>query len=255
MGNDQPATSLERAKGIQSRLAASYARQSRFADAPVSASMAANAVLAVTLQPADAGDTTTVFETLRAAQAGVEGVGRERIKEVVADKGYHSNGVLVQLKEEDVRSYVSEPERGRRRWQGKADAQKAVYGNRRRLRGERSKRLQRKRGELTERIFAHMYETGGMRRLHLRGRRNILKRLLVHGAGFDLSLLMRKCLGAGKPRQLQGRVGPLFAALSRLRRAFRACTASTAHLYAIIASPVGHRAPSPLLFTPSTVPS
>ena len=178
--------------------------------------LSSGAVVAVTLQPADAGDPTTLFETLRAAQAGVEGVGSGKIKELVADKGYHSNGVLVRLKEEDVRSYVSEPERGRRRWKGKRVAQKAVYGNRRRLRGERSKRLQCKRGELNERSFAHMYETGGMRRLHLRGRRNILKRLLVHGAGFDLSLLMRMCFGAGKPRQLQGRVGPLFAALSQL---------------------------------------
>ena len=217
--------------------------------------LSSGAVVAVTLQPADAGDPTTLFETLRAAQAGVEGVGSGKIKELVADKGYHSNGVLVRLKEEDVRSYVSEPERGRRRWKGKRVAQKAVYGNRRRLRGERSKRLQCKRGELNERSFAHMYETGGMRRLHLRGRRNILKRLLVHGAGFDLSLLMRMCFGAGKPRQLQGRVGPLFAALSQLGRAFRACTASTAHLYGITAPPVGDRAPSPLIFTPSSVSS
>ena len=131
----------------------------------------------------------------------------------------------------------------------------SISTRRRSSRSERSKRLQCKRGELNERSFAHMYETGGMRRLHLRGRRNILKRLLVHGAGFDLSLLMRMCFGAGKPRQLQGRVGPLFAALSQLGRAFRACTASTAHLYGIIAPPVGDRAPSPLTFTPSSVSS
>ena len=95
--------------------------------------LSSGAVVAVTLQPADAGDPTTLFETLRAAQAGVEGVGSGKIKELVADKGYHSNGVLVRLKEEDVRSYVSEPERGRRRWKGKRVAQKAVYGNRRPL--------------------------------------------------------------------------------------------------------------------------
>ena len=170
--------------------------------------LSSGAVVAVTLQPADAGDPTTLFETLRAAQAGVEGVGSGKIKELVADKGYHSNGVLVRLKEEDVRSYVSEPERGRRRWKGKRVAQKAVYGNRRRLRGERSKRLQCKRGELNERSFAHMYETGGMRRLHLRGRRNILKRLLVHGAGFDLSLLMRMCFGCWQAPAVPGPRGP-----------------------------------------------
>ena len=59
------------------------------------------------------------------------------------------------------------------------------------------------RGELIERSFAHMYETGGMRRTHLRGHTNILKRLLIHAAGFNLSLLMRHAFGIGKPRALQ----------------------------------------------------
>jgi hypothetical protein len=49
-----------------------------------------------------------------------------------------------------------------------------------------------------------MYETGGMRRVHRRGRDNILKRLLLHGAAFNLSLILRKTLGAGKPRYFQG---------------------------------------------------
>src|SRR5207245_5265985 len=73
-------------------------------------------------------------------------------------------------------SYNPEPERGARKWEGKGDEQKQVYANRRRIRGTRSKRLQRKRSELTERSMAHLYETGGMRRVHLKGRDNILKR-------------------------------------------------------------------------------
>jgi transposase len=88
-----------------------------------------------------------------------------------------------------------------------------VYANRRRVRGDRSKRLQKLRSELTERSFAHLYETGGMRRVHLRGRNNILKRLLVHGAAFNLSLILRKTLGVGKPRQLQGLCLQLFTLL------------------------------------------
>jgi len=164
--------------------------------------LADGALLAVTLQPADAGDTKTIFETLKSAKSGAKQLGDE-VEEVVADKGYHSNDVMVGLGEEAVRSYVSEPDRGRRRWNGKQKAQKQVYANRRRLRGERSKRLQKRRGELAERSFAHMYETGGMRRLHLRGRRNALKRLLIHGAGFNLSLVMRHLCGMGKPRTPQ----------------------------------------------------
>jgi hypothetical protein len=82
----------------------------------------------------------------------------------------------------------------------------AVYGNRRRIRGKRGKLLLRKRGELVERPFAHCYETGAMRRAHLRGHPNILKRLLIHVAGFNLGLMMRSVFGIGKPRGLQDRL-------------------------------------------------
>src|SRR5947208_9454361 len=112
---------------------------------------------------------------------------------------------------------MPEPDRGRRNWQGegKAEEQKRTYENRRRVRGDRNKRLQKLRSELTERTFDHLYETGGMRRVHLQGRKNILKRLLVHGAAFNLSLIMRKTMGIGKPRRLQGLCLQLFTLLAR----------------------------------------
>jgi transposase len=168
--------------------------------------LSSGALLAMTLQPANEGDTTTIHQTLEQAQVTSQQINERGIEEVVADKGYHSGAVLKQLHQDAVRSYIPEPERGRRKWQGegKAVEQKRVYANRRRVRAARSKRLQKLRSELTERSFAHLYETGGMRRVHLRGRNNILKRLLVHGAAFNLSLILRKMLGAGKPRQLQG---------------------------------------------------
>ena len=103
-----------------------------------------------------------------------------------------------------VRTYISEPDRGQRNWKEKPEARQAVYGNRRRIRGEHGKELLRRRGELLERSFAHAYETGGMRRVHLQGRENILKRLLIHLGGFNLSLVMRQLLGKGTPRGLQG---------------------------------------------------
>src|ERR1700674_2850280 len=111
---------------------------------------------------------------------------------------------------------MDEPERGPRKWAGKAAQQEQVYANRRRVRRARSKRLQRKRSELTERSMAHMYETGAMRRVHLKGRQNILKRLLVHAGGFNLALIMRKLVGVGKPRRLQGAFAGIFACLSLL---------------------------------------
>jgi len=169
------------------------------------------AVVAVTLEGADQGDTTTIeptlieaAEQLEEAAEDAEGEGEQvaELRAVVADKGYHSNDVLTDLKALDIRSYISEPDHGRRNWQGKHKEKAAVYGNRRRIRGARGKGLLRLRGERVERSFAHCYETGGMRRLHLRGRANILKRLLVHVGAFNLSLALRKRLGAGTPRGL-----------------------------------------------------
>lgn len=161
------------------------------------------AVVAITLQAADLGDTTTMVETLREAQRSLKSAGKT-LAEVVMDKGYHSAGVLKQLHEQGIRTYIAEPDRGKQKWKGKEVEQRCVYANRRRLRGRRGKRLQRKRGEFVERPFAHTYDTGGMRRVHLRGRRNILKRVLVQGAGVNLALVMRNRYGAGKPRQAHG---------------------------------------------------
>jgi transposase len=185
------------------------------------------AVVAVTVQPADAGDTATGRETVCEAGEQIatvagrekgEAVNPEGPKEVVLDKGYHSNEMLVELADGQVRSYCSEPDRGGRCWEGKKEEQAAVYANRRRIRGERGKRLLRQRGEKVERSFAHCYETGGMRRVHLRRHPNILKRLLVHVAAFNLGLVMRKLLGRGTPRGLQGYEAALFLTLLRLLR-------------------------------------
>jgi len=187
------------------------------------------AVLAVTLQHATAGDTNTLHETLtqcgehiRDVAGDIDNNGRqmnpEGPAELVLDKGYHSNDVLVILKEVDVRSYCSEPDRGRRNWTGKQEEKAAVYQNRRRIRGERGKRLLRQRGERVERSFAHMYETGGMRRTHLRRHDNIIKRLLIHAGAFNLGLLMRKLLGNGTPRGFQGRMNALLWVVQLLWR-------------------------------------
>src|SRR6266404_4404938 len=184
------------------------------------------AVLAVTVQEADQGDTTTMMETL--AEAGeqvAELIGTEEpspkphvhlkgIEEVVGDKGYHSGATLAKLQSVEVRTYISEKKQpGRRHWAGKAQQQQATYANRRRVQGSYGQRLLRKRGELIERSFAHCYDTGGMRRTHLRGHANILKRLLIHVGAFNLSLIFRSLLGAGTPRELRNRLARLFSRL------------------------------------------
>jgi transposase len=174
------------------------------------------AIVAVTLQGADEGDTTTIVETATAAadqtedaQADVEEP--QALEEIIADKGYHSNQTMVDLDAVGIRSYIAEPDRGRRDWSEHPEAQAPVYGNRRRIRGPRGRRLMRRRGETIERTFAHVYDTGGMRRTHLRGHTNILKRLLIHAGGFNLGLVMRQVFGVGTPRGLQGRLAAAMA--------------------------------------------
>ena len=161
--------------------------------------LSSGALLAMTLQPANEGDTTTIHKTLEEAQTVAREINQPGVEELVADKGYHSGAVLKKLHDGGVRSYHSGTGAGRRNW--RARARRLSRSGRMRIGGEfavsRSKRLQKIRSELTERTFAHMYETGGMRRVHLRGRENILKRLLIHGAAFNLSLVVRKSAGSG----------------------------------------------------------
>lgn len=173
--------------------------------------METGAVVAVTLQGADLGDTTTIHETLDQAKNNIRGVAEERsrrnrlkpLREIVADKGYHSNATLRGLHEDHgLRTCISEPDRGRRKWKDKAAEQKAVYKNRQRIKSERGIMRRKQRGEIVERSFAHCYDTGAMRRTHLQHHENILKRLLIHVSAFNLSLLLRQLTRCGTPRRL-----------------------------------------------------
>jgi transposase len=213
------------------------------------------AIVAVTLQAADRGDTTTLDETLcEAGEQVAEQLGREAelrphdkpkinlngIEELVTDKGYHSSAVVQRVKSYEVRSYIPEKkQKGQRHWQGQRAEQQAVYANRRRVRGAYGKSLLRRRGELIERSFAHCYETGGMRRCHLRGRENILKRQLVHVGAFNLSLILRKLLGAGTPRELKNRAGQMFSRLLRFVLCLMTTLSAARRLTAAVGQPVG----------------
>jgi len=198
------------------------------------------AIIAVTVQPADEGDTKTLEKTVEAARENLEEVAKEpdaerhmhkqRARELVANKGYHSNAVLETCSKEDIRTFISEPRRGRRKWKGKEPAQRATYANRRNVQSKRGKQLMRRRGELIERSFAHCYTTGGMRRTWLRGHDNILKRLLLHTGGFNLSLILRKEIKAGTPRQLAQRLKIALNTLwNALQRPLRATLSKAQH--------------------------
>jgi len=183
------------------------------------------AVLSVTLHGGTKGDTKSLPDTLEAAESNLEdleapdgreaeGEGREeQTREVVADKGYHSNDTMCALNDLGYRTYISEPDRGPRKWKSQEEAQQATYANRRRIRGDRGKALLRRRGELVERPFAHYLEAGGMRRTHLRGHGNIIKRMLVHVAGFNLAILMRDLVGTGTPKEYAERLSSLVSGI------------------------------------------
>jgi len=178
-------------------------------------------IVGITVQDADDGDTTTMQATLPEAAKQLEAVAAVTddiavIEEIVADKGYHSRTSVHDLETLQIRTYISEPDRGRQSWIDQDTERDAVYANRRRIRGARGQRLLRRRGELLERPCAHLYETGGLRRAHVRGHENVLKRLLVHASAFNLGLWMRRLFGVGTPRALQGRAVAFTAVLSLL---------------------------------------
>jgi transposase len=122
--------------------------------------MATGAIVAVTVQGADCGDTSSLQHTLAEAEKQIETIAtsgegekvhEDGVSEVVADRGYHSDRVLNELDGQGLRCYIPEPKRPRRKWDGDTEAQQLVYGNRRRIRGARGRRLLRSRGELIER--------------------------------------------------------------------------------------------------------
>ncbi len=204
----------------------------------VGVDMETGAVAAVTVQTMDGGDTASLPVTLDETEQRLADVGAEP-REVVGDKGYHSNATMTGVKKRGLRTYVSEPNRGRRKWKGKRDAQQAVYGNRRRIKGERGKRLLRERGEKLERTFAHLLGSGGLRRVHVRGHEEIRKRMLVHAAAFNLSLVMRTCLGFGTPRGLQGLAAATALLADASARGFAAILRHIGRILGLLGTHVG----------------
>ncbi len=164
-------------------------------------------VLAAVVYEANRGDAETLAESVVAAQRNIIAADSPaNIHNAAADKGYHSAEALTLMNGPlQVQTYIPEPKRNSRwKWSERpAEQRSAVMGNRRRVRGDRGKRLQRLRSELTERSFAHVCETGGARRCWLRGMIKVAKRYLLQVAARNLGLIMRKLFGMGTPRGLQ----------------------------------------------------
>jgi transposase len=174
-------------------------------------------VLAAEITPADQGDTKTMTDSVLQAQLNLQEAGStQEIEEVAADKGYHAAGTIELCEELEMRTYIPEPQRQHEaRWTDKAPGmQQAVYNNRRRVERDKSKNFQRRRSEVCERTFAHICDSGGMRRSWLHEKVNVTKRYLIAVAAHNLGRILRKLSGVGKPRALQGEEG--VAALTQL---------------------------------------
>jgi len=174
-------------------------------------------VLAAAIHKADEADTETLSDSVMEAQNNLNQAGSQtEIEEVVADKGYHAAHTLELCEALGLRTYIPEPRRKHRlRWTDKpAEYQHAVYANRCRIQRAKSKRWQRRRSELCERTFAHVCDTGGMRRSWVKGVAKLAKRYLIAVAAHNLGRILRKLFGVGKPRALQGQGG--LAALAYL---------------------------------------
>jgi len=176
-------------------------------------------IVAATMRKADEGDADSLVEEVVEAQANLILAGIEaEVEEVVGDKGYHKSETLAECRWWSLRTYIAEQEsRGKRHWTDKPTGwQESVYGNRRRIQGSRGKRLQRLRSERLERSFAHVCDAGGARRTWLRGIVEVRKRYLIQAATHNLSVIMRKVFGIGKPKALQGVGRALAGAFDRV---------------------------------------
>jgi transposase len=165
-------------------------------------------ILSANIHTADHGDPDTIEDSLVQAQTNLDQLpDKPQIEEVAADKGYHKAETLCVLQEEyGLRTYVPEPARKHdRTWTDKPVEQKrAVYNNRRRVKRQKSKTLQRLRSERVERSFAHLCDSGGTRRSWLRGIVNVTKRYLIAAVAHNLGRVLRMLCGIGKPKVLQG---------------------------------------------------
>lgn len=163
-------------------------------------------ILGAEVYHADQADTDTLCDSVMEAAVHLEEAGLEaEIEEVVADKGYHASHTIELAGDLNKRTYIPEPTaRHQRRWTDKPEEyRRAVHNNRRRTRTEKNKRLQRLRSERVERSFAHVCETGGMRRQWLRGIEKVRKRYLIAAVTHNLGVLMRTLFNMGTPRGLQ----------------------------------------------------
>ena len=183
------------------------------------------AIIAAEVRPGDAGDTAELSGRVHGAVERVEDLhgaehleGESRVKSLTADKGFHDAMELTIIQHETgVRTVIGDASAARRRLDKlEPEVRTAVQRAARAVKSQSGKGLLKARGEKIERGFAHVLDSGGLRRTTLRGLVTINKRYLCGIIAFNLCVLMRKLTGYGTPKQTAAAAGRLLDAILRL---------------------------------------
>lgn len=179
-------------------------------------------ILAAEITPANIADSASVVDTLDVAIATVIDVtGEDRVQEAVADKGCCKLQTLSDCVDHEIATTFSEPKvHGERRWHDKPDSHKTAFDdNHVRVTSAEGKAILRRRGEVVERTFAHLCETGGSRRVTVRGMGKVKIWYQLRAAAHDLGLILRLLVGTGKPRSFSAALLALWTVGLALRNA------------------------------------
>jgi len=196
------------------------------------------AIVSAEVRKADEADTEGLAERAIAAAALVGAIREETsaggqkpvpaaTATLTADKGYYCVAELEALQESGMKTVISDPLRNRRLDKLDPSQQAVVRRARRSVKSGYGKRLLRRRGMHIERSFAHILDSGGMRRATLRGQPNLDKRYKIAAATYNLSQLMRHLFGIGTCKQaaasvLHGLMALLLVGLRPLSASFAA---------------------------------
>lgn len=164
------------------------------------------AILDADIRAGDEHDTDELAERLLDAEERINtALGDDadiaRIEIAVSDKGYYKVSELTALQQHGIKTVISDPIDNRRIEKLPVEQQKAVRAAKRSVTANYGKQLLKRRGMYVERSFEHVLDCGGARHTTLRGTENISKRYMIQTACMNLSLLMRKMIGIGTPKQ------------------------------------------------------
>ena len=192
-------------------------------------------ILNAEVRKADEADTEGLAERAIGAVELVEAIreetsaGQEPVpaatETLTGDKGYYCVEELESIQQGGVATIISDPLSHRRVDKLDCGGQTAVGNALLSVKSTEGKELLRRRGMHIERGFAHILDSGGMRRATLRGQVNLDKRYKIAAATYNLSQLMRNLFGIGTSKQaaasvLRGLIELLLACLEELSAFF-----------------------------------